>query len=259
MRWLLGIVISLTVMGSSQLAVAREPLLEAMIKEIKVTGVTPGVLEQLNKANPKERSSLEEAIRTGNLFIPQHFSGNAYDSTLEDSDWMAEVGPLIGLGREQWEQQYSGLMKARTILERSYFSNARDKHEANTTRLTCPHFSLNSVSKNMVVTTLSYKTTSVGTLIHEYPDDLFHFNSEGEGDTYVVSFELDHYTSLVTKVILQDTWQTESYTRPEDFMNRYHTEHPVVNIPAAEQVARMVNNYKSTIQNIEASVARVCK
>lgn len=86
MKLISRILIILTAVFFSHLAVAREARLEATIKNIKVTSIAPTVQEQLNKASPEERKSLDSAIHTGNLFIPQHFSANAYASDPENKD-----------------------------------------------------------------------------------------------------------------------------------------------------------------------------
>ena len=245
----------LAAMNYPILGTARSDLLEAEIKDIKVVSTASEVQEMLNKASPEKRKSLEAAIHTGNLFIPQLFSGNAYDTSSENEDWTNETEPLINLDRKEWEEQKA--MHIRTIQLGNMFSSLFEKKVAYTTRLTCPHFSLISIQQNTENTTLLYRTSSVGTLVN-YQGDLFDFNLEGAGAMYDIRIELSTFTSLVTKVIPKDDWLTESYTGSVAFMKRFLGDHRTAHVNK-EREAEMVKSYQSTIQKIEQSASKICR
>lgn len=252
MKNLLKMFIVLAAVSFTQLAVAREALLEAEIKDIKVTSIAPAVQEQLNKASPEERKSLEAAIYTGNLFIPQHLSYNAYDTASENQDWFDEVAPLVILDMKEWEQQY-GKSGIRTKIIKL------GKDDVYTYRLTCPQVTLSSVQQNDQITSLLYRATSIGTLMYFQSHDLYDFNLEGAGETYEVRIDLDKDSAQVNEVIPKDKWQTESYTRTIAYMERFLGDHGVVNISTKEREAELVRTYKSTIQKIKRSAAKYCK
>lgn len=234
----------------SQLAVAREALLEAAIKDIKVTSITPAVQEQLNKASPEDRKSLEAAIRTGNLFIPQYFSGNVYDSDPENKDWEKEVEPLISLDREEWEQQYRHLLKMNTK------DISSGKNHAYSYRLTCPQVALISVQQDDDTTTLLYRTISVGVGIDHL--DFLDINLEGAGEVYDVRVKLDKSSSLVDEVIPPDQWITESYTKTIALMKEFLADRRTAHT-TKEHGEEMAKIYQSSIQTIENSAAKLCK
>ncbi|MGA8863951.1 MAG: hypothetical protein WB444_09090, partial [Gallionella sp.] len=254
---------ALTVMTFTQLAVAREALLESIIKNIKVTSIAPSVQEHLKQASPEERKSLEAAIHTGNLFVPQYFSGNAYDSDPENKDWENETSPLISLDREEWEQQYNHELK----MNNKDISSG--KNHAYSYRLTCPQVSLISVQQDDDTTTLLYRTTSVGAWI-DHLGYLFDFNLDGAGEVYDVRIKLDKDSSLVDEVMPPDHWITWSYTRAIANMQGL-SEHPPIVLTKEQadshtrkdQVAEMASNfrsnYQSTIQKIQESAATICK
>ncbi len=109
MKTFLRLFIVSAAVSFSQLAAAREALLEATTRDIKVTSISPEVQDQLKNAAPEERKNLEHAINTGNLFIPQYFSYNAFDADPENKDWEEEAATLIALNREEWMQHYQWL------------------------------------------------------------------------------------------------------------------------------------------------------
>jgi len=201
----------------------------------------------LNKASPEERKNLEAAIHTGNLFIPQYFSYNAYDTSSENQDWFDEVEPLVSLDMEQWAQQYgkSGI-------------RSKDINDVFTYRLTCSQVSLISVRQNDQITSLLYRSTSVGTLMYFQSHSLYDFNMEGAGETYDVRLDLDKSSSLVNEVIPQDKWQTESYTRILAFMERFLADHRTAHT-TKKHAEELVIPYQSAIQKIEKAAAKYCR
>jgi hypothetical protein len=251
MKNFLKMFIVLAAMSFTQLAVAREALLEATIKDIKVTSIAPAVQEQLNKASPEERKSLEAAIHTGNLFIPQYFSYNAYDTTSENQDWVDEVEPLISLDMEQWAQQYgkSGIRSKNVKL---------GKDDVYTYRLTCPQVSLISVQQNDQITSLLYRATSVGMLMYFQLHSLYDFNLEAAGEIYDVRLDLGKSSALVNEVFPIDKWKTWSYTREIAFMERFLGDHRTAHT-TKKHAEELVISYQGTIQKIEKSAAKYCK
>lgn len=258
MKICLKMFIVLAMVSFTQLAVAREALLEATIKDIKVTSIAPAVQEQLNKASPEERKKLEAAIHTGNLFIPQHFSGNAYASDPENKDWEVEVEPLIELDREQWTQQSDRMMNVRKIQIGNIFSKLFEKKEAYTTRLVCSRIALISVEQKKESIAMLYRTTSIGTLIENYGTNSYDFTEEDAGQTYNVRIELGAYSFLVNNVIPDDNWTTWSYTWPLARMKEFLADRRVLHTTKqhAEELAR---DYQSSIQKIRNSAAKICK
>lgn len=258
MKKTIKLIVVLAAVSCTQLAVAREALLEATIKDIKVTSIAPAVQEQLNKANPEERKSLEAAIHTGNLFIPQLFSGNAYDIATINEDWTNEVAPLITATMEKWDQQYtdSGVNTKSIKIGKS---------DVYTTRLTCPQVSLILIKQDERTTTLYYRTTSVGTMM-VFLSDLKDFNLDGAGEIYDVRLDLSRSSALVNEVIPEDKWTTWAYTRPVALMQSLIEEpqlgaisKPVDARTIRKLVAEMTKNYQITIQKIEKSAAQYCK
>lgn len=76
-------------------------------KEIFKVSISSVVQEQIQKASPDERKSLEAAISAGNRFIPYHFDGRAYefgDSGFEDEKtfWLKNIRPLINMDVAEW-------------------------------------------------------------------------------------------------------------------------------------------------------------
>lgn len=237
----------------SQPVVARDALLEAEIKDIKVTSIAPAIQQQLKQAGPDERKSLEAAIHTGNLFIPQLFSGNAYDSDPENKDWEKEVKPLIAPSREDWDDQSLTLTHSKEIplgKEVDYLMY--------TARLTCPQSSLISIQQDGDTTTLLYRTKSVGAMV-AYRANLYKFSMEGAGDIYDVRINLDQDSALVNEVSPQDTWITWSYTEPIARMNRFLRDHRTANTVNKEHEIEMVDNYQIAIREIEKSAAKICR
>jgi hypothetical protein len=259
MKNFIKMIVVLEVVTFTQLATAREALLETTIKDIKVTSIAPAVQEQLSKANPEVRKKLDAAIHTGDLFMPQHFSGNAYASDPENKDWDAEAEPLIELDRERWAKQTNGMMIERTVQIGNVISNLFEKKEAYTTRLVCSHIALVSVEQKKESIAMLYRTTSIGTLLQNYGTNSFDFTEEGAGKTYSVRIELEPYSQLVENVIPDDNWATWSYTWPLARMKRFLGDHGVVNISTKEREIEMVKAYQNTIQKIRNSAAKICK
>src|SRR5271169_6757270 len=269
MKLVLRVVTVLLALSISQLSIARDQIDDAAFKQIKVVNVAPAVQQQLDKATREDRKKFEAAIYTGNLFVPQHFSGNAYDSDPENKDWETEVLPLISLDHEQWEEQYQGMFVTKTIQVGDVLSNLFAKKQAQTIRLVCPHITLISIQKNAEGTTLLYRTISIGTWV-DLGGYTYDFNSEGAGDIYDIRFELDQDTSLVTKVIPVDKWYTLSYTRSIALMKSLGKYPPIVltheqdiSPKRNEQVDKMARefreNYQNAIKTIQESAAQYCK
>jgi hypothetical protein len=252
MKILLKMFVVLATVSFTQLAVAREALLEATIKDIKVTSVAPAVQEQLNKASPEERKSLEAAIHTGNLFIPQYFSYNAFDSDPENVDWEKETRPLISLDREEWEQQYDQMGIIQT------WGGRLPKDVDATINLTCPQIELISIKQDGYTSSLVYRSTSVGTLI-SFTSSLYEFVLENAGDIYDVQISLNQKNELVGEVIPKDKRLTWSYTKSIAFMKRYLGDHGVAAFTTKQHENEMIRTYKSSIEKIEKSAAKYCK
>jgi hypothetical protein len=251
-NWVLStLLVVLVGMTLSQPAVARDAFMTAAIEKIKVVKTAPAVQEQLKKASPDERKSLEDAIATGNAFVPLHFSGNAYDLAPENEEWDEETAPLVAFDRDKWAQHYEWLeMNTKDIK----FHNV----PAYTTRLVCPQVTLVTLKKEKEGTTLTYRTTSIGTLI-TYQGALHYFNSEGARDTYDISFELDD-SAFVDKVIPPDQWVTWSYTISVGIMKRFLNNPSLFGgYTTKEHLNATVASYKQSISKIEKSAALVCK
>lgn len=251
MKKTIKLIVVLAAVSFTQLAVARDALLAATIEKIKVTSIAPAVQEQLNKASTEERKRFEAAIHTGNLFIPQYFSGNAYNSDPENADWEKETRPLISLDREEWEQQYEQLeMNSRDI--------KLGKDVVYTMMLTCPQVTLISTTQNNHTASLLYRTTSVGTLVY-FTSDIYDFNSEGAGEVYDVLIVLDKSSALVDEVIPKNKRLTWSYTKSIARMKEFLGDHSTVNFTTKAHENEMIRTYQNSIQKIEKSAAKFCK
>ena len=251
MKIFLKTLLVLAAVSFSQLVIARDAFMAAALEKIKVVKIAPAVQEQLKKASPKERKSLEDAITTGNAFIPLHFSGNAYDMAPENEAWDEETLPLVAFDRDKWAQHYEWLeMNTKDIK----FHNV----PAYTTRLVCPQVILVALKKEKEGVTLTYRTTSIGTLI-TYQGALHDFNSEGARDTYDISFELDN-NAYVDKVIPPDHWVTWSYTVSVGVMKRFLSNPKLFGgYTTKEHLNETVKTYQQTIEKIKKSAALVCK
>ncbi len=250
MRLTLKALAVIAAMLFAQTVLAKDAVITAEKVEAIAVNIAPAVQEQLKKASPDQRKTLEAAIHTGNLFIPLHFSSKAYDLSPENTEWDDETAPLLALDREQWTQQYeSSNMNRKKIL--------LGNEAAYTTRLVCPQVSLIAVQQGGETTTLVYRTTAIGTEIN-YRGDLYEFNLEGGGETYDIRIELDS-TSLVNKVMLPDQWVTWSYTASIDVMKRFLGDHGYAGASSKEHINEMIKAYEQSISKMEKSAARFCK
>ncbi len=233
----------------SQLAVAKVDFMAEALEKIKVINIAPAVQEQLNKASPDERANLEAAIYKGELFIPLHFSGKAYDTTPENSEWQEETAPLVALDRNEWEHQYE-LLEIR--LKKLQINN----EIVFTARLVCPQVSLIGLQHDKSTTSLTYRSVSVGTLIYYRGYD---FSSMGAKEIYDTRIDVD-YRFLVSAVKPPDKWNTFSYTWLVGEMKRFVGDpRRYGGYSTKEQENEKIKIYRKTIKKIEESAAQICR
>ena len=264
MRLIIRFFVVLATVSISPVVFAGSDFPAAAREEIKVKSVSPEIQEQLNKATPEERKSLEAAMHTGSLFVQQHFDGNAYDTSSENQDWFNEVAPLITLNIDSWAEQYGDFSDESIKIGTTDFL---------ATRLTCPEVSLISVQQDDHVIDLIYRTKSVGVLIDTHGYYTYGFNSESAGQIYELRLALDEDSALVNEVIPIDKWRTWSYNTAIAYIQSMIKSAPYVltrkqaENPNKKQVAAEVSEYKKstrrnhivTIEEIKKSAAKYCK
>jgi|GEM_PF-6444309 hypothetical protein len=244
------------------------PAIAADEEIIKVT-ISPAVQEQILKASPEERKELEEAINHGNMFIPQHLDGTAYDVP-EDGDkqvykkWLQKTRPLINKDMKDWYTdstvQSNSILTMEINGQKAYLVALCHQVELVSINVADENFDVGWKAPNMDFKgdrfVLKYRAKIAGMWVApDYFDD-FLPDKNDDFEEVLISLDKDNKVSQVFPQYDASAWISK---RVINILNR-DIKHPVV-LPGQTKAGVYARNVRSKklIQKVYAEEAKVCK
>jgi len=135
--------------------------------------VASNILEQISKLPAAEKKQVEEAVKVGNKFIPQHFDESAYSFGNDGNEqgykrWLKNTRPLISMNVKDWANSQADMAEDPQLSLPLEINGQKA-----ITISVCPQIELSAINITNEGFTLTYRSKIIGmwTQINDFIKD----------------------------------------------------------------------------------------